>query len=123
MWPSPAGRPGSGSRGPRARPQRCPGSSPLSRSGAASKGRRGDADASGGSSIVGQEGSHLPPHGPRWVRLNQHQIGIQEAAIFLSDEEPPLEAETVKGLAFFGSMSDEAEKASKGNFRQTSPVN
>ncbi len=64
-----------------------------------------------------------PDHDPLWVRLYVHQVGDRWAAVLLADEEPPPEPGAVKGLAFFGATSEEAEQAAKVYLGWAEPTN
>ncbi len=60
---------------------------------------------------------------PMWVRLYMEQIGDRWAAMLVADNVPPLEPGTLKGLAFFGTTPDEAERVAKEYLGLSEPAN
>ena len=64
-----------------------------------------------------------PDNKPLWVRLYLQKVdGVWAAMIVRADELPP-EPGGLKGLAFFGETSEEAERKALAYFGHAEPVN
>jgi hypothetical protein len=64
-----------------------------------------------------------PDNEPQWVRLCLQQIEETWAAMILADEEQPPEPGQLKGLAFFGATSKEAEREALAYLGCSEPAN
>lgn len=60
---------------------------------------------------------------PPWIRLYAQPYAGRRAAMLADDEVPPLDPDTVTGLAFFGATPEEAEREAKAYLGMAEPAN